>query len=104
MGGLRRVWFCDPRLVISDHALGKVGMLEESAHRYGGLHGGPSRPRRNLARGQDFSKVLHSWPRLRTTLRLLIERPSNILLQAKWLFSPGYYLGCLRVLGDDDLG
>ena len=64
-------------------ALGKVGTLEESAHRYGGLHGGHSRPRRSLARGQDFSKVLHSWPRLRKTPRLLIERSSTVLLQAK---------------------
>jgi hypothetical protein len=64
-------------------ALGKVGTLEESAHRYGGLDGGTSRPRRSLARGQDFSKVLHSWPRPRTTPRLLIERSSTILLQAK---------------------
>lgn len=68
---------------MSCNALGKVGALEESAHRYGGLHGGPSRPRRSLARAQDSSKVLHSWPRLRKTPRLLIERSSTVLLQAK---------------------
>jgi len=83
VGGFRRVWFCDPRLVMSCGALGKVGTLEESAHRYGGLHGGPIRPRRSLACGQDFSKLLHSWPRPRTTLRLLIEGSSTALLQAK---------------------
>lgn len=68
---------------MSYDALGKVDTLEESAHRYGGLCSGPSRPRRSLARGQDFSKALHSWPRPGRTPRLLIERSSTVLLQAK---------------------
>jgi hypothetical protein len=52
---------------MSDDALGKVGTLEESAHRYGGL----SRPRRRLHCGQDFSKALHGRPRPRTTTAIV---------------------------------
>ena len=57
-------------------ALGKVGTLEESAHRYGGR----SRPRRSLPRGQDFSKVLQNRPRpgITTTIvdRKIKHRPA----------------------------
>lgn len=64
---------------MSNDAFGKVGKVEESAHRYGGL----SRPRRSLPRGQDFSKVLRTWPGLGTAAWMLIERSSTGLLQAK---------------------
>jgi hypothetical protein len=61
---------------MSYDASGKVATLEELAHRYGGL----SRPRRSLARDQDFSKVSYRWSRAGTTLLLSsIERSSTIL-------------------------
>jgi hypothetical protein len=85
---------------MSNDALGKVGTLEESAHRYGGR----SRPRRSVPRGVKTSPkgciVGQGQERLsdcRSKDQALSRcEPSDIS-------SPDLTLGCLRVLDDDNL-